>query len=208
MKKILAALAVSALALSVSSAQAQVNELANPSFEDPTVSTGSANDVWFRFGSGANGVSSESTAMPRTGARHIALDIIGTNQFAGVFQNINRPLAPGATVTFTGWHKAVGADLATHELKLEWQGSPNPAQTRVDVLNIGTEYTQFTNMAVAPAGTTGLVVTYAISTFGAGQGDSTTYIDDFNLTIIPEPATAGMAGVSLAGLAFMRRRRK
>jgi hypothetical protein len=207
MKKILAALAVSALALGFSSANAQ-NLLENPSFENPTVDTGSANDVWFRFGSGAAGVSNESTAMPRTGARHIALDVVGANQFAGVYQNINQTVNPGQTVTFTGWHKSVGADLATHELKLEWQGTPNPPQNRIDVLNITDAYTQFTHTGVAPAGTTGLVVTYAISTFGPNQGDSTTYIDDFSLTIIPEPATAGMAGVSLAGLAFMRRRRK
>jgi hypothetical protein len=136
------------------------------------------------------------------------LDTVGANQFAGVFQNLNRPVTAGATVTFTGWHKAVGADLSTHELKLEWQGSPNPPQNRVDVFNIGSDYTQFTHIGVAPAGTTGLVATYAISTFGAGQGDTTVYIDDFSLTIVPEPATVGMAGVSLAGLAFIRRRRK
>jgi hypothetical protein len=107
------------------------NLLENPSFEDPTVDMGSANDVWFRFGSGAAGTSNESTAAPRTGSRHIVLDVIGANQFAGVFQNINMAVSPGQVVTFTGWARAV-----------------------------------------------------------------------------PEPATAGLAGMSLAGLAFMRRRRK
>jgi hypothetical protein len=212
MKKILAALAaVSALALGFSTAHAQ-NVLANPSFEDPTVDTGSANDVWFRFdsdGAGNAQVSAESTVMPRTGSRHIELSMIGSNQFAGVFQNINQVVNPGQKVTFTGWHKA--ADLpfnATVELKLEWQGSPNPPQNRVDVLTMGGDYEQFMHMGVAPAGTTGLVVTYAISSFGAGQGDARVFIDDFSATIIPEPATVGMMGASFAGLALVRRRRK
>jgi hypothetical protein len=204
-KMLLPALALLALLASPTSAQ---NLLDNPSFEDPTVDMGSANDVWFRFGSGVNGVSSESTVMPRTGSRHISLQTVGPNQFAGVFQNLNMAVSPGQIVTFTGWHKSVGTDLATHELKLEWQGTPNPPQNRLDVLNVPTDYTMFTHTGVAPAGTTGLVVTYAISTFGPGQGDSTTYIDDFSLTIIPEPATAGVMGMGLLGLiGFIRRRR-
>ncbi|HEX6963517.1 MAG TPA: hypothetical protein VF175_16740, partial [Lacipirellula sp.] len=69
--KLLVALTIATFGAMQASAQ---NLVENPSFEDPTVDMGSANDVWFRFGSGANGVSSESTAMPRTGARHIALE--------------------------------------------------------------------------------------------------------------------------------------
>src|SRR5262245_56294331 len=99
-KMLLPALALFALAASQASAQ---NLVENPSFEDPTVDMGSANDVWFRFGSGAGGVSSESTAMPRTGQRHISLQLVGTNQFAGVFQNLNMAVSPGQIVTFTGW---------------------------------------------------------------------------------------------------------
>jgi hypothetical protein len=59
------------------------------------------------------------------------LDVIGANQFAGVFQNINMTVSPGQVVTFTGWARS-----------------------------------------------------------------------------IPEPTTVGMAGISLAGLALARRRRK
>jgi hypothetical protein len=72
---------------------------------------------------------------------------------------------------------------ATQEIKLEWQGMPNPPQDRIDVLTLGTSYSQFTHTATAPAGTTGLVATYAISTFGAGQGDSSVALDDFSLSI-------------------------
>ena len=49
-KNLIAAIVVSALCVLQASAQ---NLVENPSFEDPTVDTGSANDVWFRFGSGA-----------------------------------------------------------------------------------------------------------------------------------------------------------
>jgi hypothetical protein len=205
MRKICTVLAmVSALGLGLSHASAQ-NLLSNAGFEDPTVDTGSAVGNFFRFGSGASGVSTESTAMPRSGARHIDLSIVGPNQFAGVFQTLPGPVNPGQSVTFTGWHKSVENPFnATVELKIEWAGAP---QNRFDVLALGAAYEQFTHTAVAPAGTTGATVTYAISSFGAGQGDATVFVDDFVATVIPEPATFGMLGLGLAGLGVMRRRR-
>jgi hypothetical protein len=206
-KNQLAALAVFMLFASQATAQ---NLVDNPSFESPTVDMGSANDVWFRFGSGTNGTSSESTAMPRTGSRHIALELIGPNQFAGVFQNLNMTINPGDIINFTGWSKnASGVPFnATQEIKLEWQGSPNPPQNRVDVLTLGPNYEMFSHTGVAPAGTTGLVVTYAISSFGPGQQDrSLVYLDDITLTRIPEPATVMLLGTSLFGLIGLRRRK-
>ena len=208
-KNLLAALAVFMLFAPQATAQ---NLVENPSFEDPTVSSGSANDVWFRFGSGANGTSLESTVMPRTGSRHIELGLVGPNQFAGVFQNLNMPVSPGQVVNFTGWAKNGSTALfnATQEIKLEWQGSPNPPQNRLDDLTLGSNYEMFSHSAVAPAGTTGLVVTYAISSFGMGQtGNTLVYLDDITVTIIPEPATVGLLGINSLGLvAFARRRRK
>jgi hypothetical protein len=205
---LLAALVVVVLVASKAGAQ---NLVDNPSFEDPTVSMGSANDVWFRFGSGGSGISAESTDMPRTGARHIALELVGANQFAGVFQNLNMAVSPGQIVNLSGFAKnALGAPFnATQEIKLEWQGMPNPPQNRMDVLTLGSDYEMFSHTGVAPAGTTGLVVTYAISSFGAGQGDALVYLDDISVTIIPEPATIGLLGLGSLGLvAFARRRRK
>jgi hypothetical protein len=198
---------VVALAVALPSARALAqNLLDNPGFEDPTVSMGSANDVWFRFGSGAGGTSSESTTAPRSGARHIELTTIGANQFAGVFQNLNLPVAPGDIVTFSGFHKSVGSPFnATVEVKLEWQGAP---QNRLDILALGTAYEPFSHQGVAPAGTNGLVVTYAISSFGAGQsGTASVHIDDFSVTIVPEPAALGTLAFGLFGLASVRRRR-
>jgi hypothetical protein len=208
-KNLLAALAVFMLFASLATAQ---NLVENPSFEDPTVSMGSANDVWFRFGSGANGTSSESTAMPRTGTRHIELSLMGANQFAGVFQNLNMPISPGQIVNLSGFAKNVsGAPFnATQEIKLEWQGTPNPPQNRLDDLTLGSDYEMFSHTGVAPAGTTGLVVTYALSSFGPGQmGNSLVHLDDITVTIVPEPAAVGLVGLGSLGLvAFARRRRK
>ena len=207
-KTLFAALAMLTFAASQVAAQ---NLVDNPSFEDPTVDTGSANDVWFRFGSGPLGTSSESTAQPRTGARHIALETGGANQFAGVFQNLNMAVNPGQLVTLSGYAlNAAGIPFAaTQEIKLEWQGSPNPPQNRLDVLTMGDTYSQFTHSGIAPAGTTGLVVTYAISTFGAGQGEALVYLDDMSVTIVPEPATFGLIGTgALAFIGLARRRRR
>ena len=196
-----------ALALPSTQALAQ-NLLENPGFEDPTVNTGSANDVWFRFGSGPGGTASESTANPHGGARHVELSTLSANQFAGVFQNLNQPISPGDVVQFSGFHRAAGPFDATIELKLEWQGSPNPPQNRLDLLTLGTDYQQFTHTGIAPPGTTGLVITYALSSFGPGQGDPTTVqIDDFQATIVPEPTTFATLAFGLLGLSRLRRPR-
>jgi hypothetical protein len=206
-KNLLAALSL--FMLIASQAFAQPNLVENPSFEDPTVDMGSANDVWFRFGSGLAGVSAESTTMPRTGSRHIELALGAPNQFAGVFQNLNMTINPGQIVNLMGWAKnALGAPFAaTQEIKLEWQGAPNPPQNRLDVLTLGSDYEMFSHTGVAPDGTTGLVVTYAISSFGPGQSEALVFLDDIKVSIVPEPATVMLLGISLFGLIGLRRRK-
>lgn len=165
--------------LGMASAHAQ-NLLINPGFEDPT-STTSPIGNWFRFGSGVDGTSEDSAVMPRSGAGHVDLALIGPNQFAGVTQTLPTPINPGQTVRFSGWHKSVDNPFnATVEIKIEWAGAP---QSRIDLLTLGQNYEPFMYSAVAPAGTTGASVTYAISTFGGGQGDSRVFIDDFSASI-------------------------
>ena len=205
-KMLLTAFAIAALGAAPAVAQ---NLLANPGFELPTTTT-TAMGNWFRFGSGANGSAFDSTTMPHAGQGHIGLEIFGANQFAGVFQNLGIPVFPGQTVTLSGFAKsASGAPFAaTQEIKLEWQGTPNPPQNRLDDLTLGSDYEQFSHVGVAPAGTTGLVVTYAISTFGGGQGDSLVYLDDMSVTIVPEPATVALMGLGGLAVVAMRRRRK
>ena len=112
------------------------------------------------------------TVQPRTGSRHIALELADSAQFAGIFQNLNMPVNPGQLVTFSGYAlDAAGIPFnATQEIKLEWQGSPNPMQNRLDVLTLGDTYSQFTHSGIAPAGTDGLVVTYALCVLWPGPG--------------------------------------
>lgn len=217
MRKTLLMLAI--LALGASSAAAQ-NAVNNPGFEDPTIDTGSAIGKWFRFDSDNAATvpieadSSESTVLPRSGTRHIALSTLGANQFAGVFQTLEnpafpggaRPIGPGATINFTGWHQAVGTTNQTSEIKIEWTGAP---QNRFDILNVPVgQYSQFSHSGVAPVGTTGATITYAISTFGAGQNTTAlVYLDDIVVTVIPEPATMGGMALGLVGLLRLRRRK-
>lgn len=197
-KQLTMALVLVAFAVGVQQANAQ----GNPGFE--TVPVGGVGD-WNTFAGG--GTSTHSTLMPRSGTGHMDLTVNGPNGFAGVYQPLGIVVNPGDTVTFTGYHKSlVDPFNGTREVKLEWTGAP---QLRVDELVIPTEYTQFSLQGVAPAGTTGLTVTYAISTFGAGQNESAVYIDDFNVAIkrIPEPTSLmlGLAGV--LGLVGLVRRR-
>jgi hypothetical protein len=85
---------------------------------------------------------------------------------------------------------------------------PNPPLNLLADLTLGTDYEMFSHTGVAPAGTTGLVVTYAIQSFGAGQGNALVHLDDFTVTIVPEPATIGLVALGSLGLVAFARRRK
>jgi hypothetical protein len=200
---VLAALAIATLTTTQTFAQ---NQLANPGFELPTTDTTSMGN-WFRFGSAPDGFASDSTVDPHSGVGHMDVNTIGPNQFAGVFQLLPVPVSPGQTVTFSGWHKsAIDPFNGTIELKIEWAGAP---QNRLDVLSLGTDYEQFTHTGVAPAGTTGATITYAISSFGAGQsGNVRVFVDDLSAVVVPEPASASMLIVGLMAVGHRMRRRR
>ncbi len=205
MKRITMSFAVLALVAAAACQASAQNLIANPGFELPTVDMGSSLGNWFRFGSGAGGTSSDDTSMPRTGSGNIELSVVGANQFAGIFQKLPGTISPGQILTFSGWAKSAFEPFAaTQEIKIEWTGAPT---NQLNVLTLPTTYTQFTHTAVAPAGTTGATVTYAIATFGPGQGDSVVFLDDFSATVIPEPATVGLLLVGLAGIGVLRRRK-
>lgn len=199
--------------LAVSFASRAVAQIANGGFELPTVDAGSSVGNWFRFAGsdgspGSGGISSDSTAMPRSGLGNIDLETLAGNSFAGIFQTLTVPVLPGYQVAFTGWHKLVspGPYAAQSEIKLEWQG-PNTPDDVITTIVPTSDYTKFTHTGTAPAGTTGLVVTYAVASFVPGGGAAEVYGDDFAVTVIPEPATAGMLGLGLLGLARIRRRK-
>jgi hypothetical protein len=211
MKKQLACMLTLCMALAAGVSQA---EPGNPGFETVPPVGGSPMGDWNTFSGGPGAASLQATLMPHSGTGHMDLQVGGANAFAGVYQRLVSTVNPGDIVTLTGYHKSlVDPFNATRELKLEWQpatGQPGIPQLRVDTLEIPTEYTQFSLQGVAPAGTVGLVVTYAISSFGAGQGEANVYLDDMNVSIeriIPEPTSAMLGLLGLVGMAGLVRRR-
>jgi hypothetical protein len=204
-----AALAVVAFSARGASAQ---NLLANPGFEDPVTSDGAPFvGSWEAFNGGAGASSVNSSVMPRSGAMHLDLSIINSNNnFAGAFQDVPG-LAPGTNVVFSGWHKTTTnpLDLGT-EIRIEWRNataevSRTPNLVLVPVLG---QYTQFNLPSVVPAGADTARVVYAVQTFGAEPTNTgTVFVDDTSFVKIPEPSTVALAGLGGFGLTARRRRR-
>lgn len=188
-------------AISLAATGSQAFALGNGGFE--TVPVGGSGD-WTTFA--GTGSSAHATSDPRSGTGHMQLTLTGSNDFAGVFQvGAVTGLNTGDIVTFSGWHKSLLDPFAgTREVKIEWVGAP---QLRVDTFTIGTSYEQFSLSGATPAGVTGATLTYAISSFGPGQGLSVVNIDDFEVTVtpVPEPTTVGLGALGLLGLAVRRR---
>jgi hypothetical protein len=204
----IAALAMIALALApVANAQ-----LANPGFESPITADGPPFvGFWEGFSGAATATAATSTVMPRTGAQHLALSIVNTNDtFTGVFQDVPG-LTPGNAFSFSGWHKRTTTPLDLDaEIRIEWRNSVTDMEvgrTPNTVPVIGTDYAQFTVSAPVPAGANTARVVYAIQTFSGGPtNNGTVFLDDMSV-VIPEPGSALLAVCSLIGLAGAARRR-
>jgi hypothetical protein len=208
MKRFLSAVvpALIVVALSAPYATAQ-NLLANPGFEDPVTADGPPFvGSWEAF-QGGGPLSQNSTTMPRSGAQHLELFINNqANNFAGAFQDVPN-LVPGQSATFSGWHKLVSGGAGGTEIRIEWRNSvSNTEVSRTPNLvpPITSDYTQFSLVAVVPAGADLARPVYAIQSFG-GPPTQQVFVDDASFTVIPEPTSLAMC---LVGLVLHVRRRR
>lgn len=208
-------LAIAAVvATMLSSTQALANEFADPSFESPITFdgppfVGSWEGFSGNFGSGSSSTAN-SAVSPHTGAGHVDLTITSASGFAGVFQDIPN-LIPGTPVVFSGWHSGNGTPANyTSEVRIEWRNSvSNTEISRTpNLLPVSlSAYTQFVLPWTVPVGADTARAVYALATFGTPpQLGGTVFIDDFSFIAIPEPSTMTLIGMSLVGLAGMRRR--
>lgn len=206
--KLFAASALVLIALVTRPASAQM--LANGGFEEPVTTDGPPFvGSWEAFNGGAGGQAVNSTAMPRTGAGHLALSIAEVdNTFAGVFQDVPN-LTPGAPVTFSGYHLTTTTPLGVGtEVRIEWRNSTSNSEvgrtTNLTPVPTG-QYTPFTLNATVPAGADTARVVYAIQSFGPEPSNNgVVYLDD--LSFVPEPSGL-LLGCVVGGLLAMRRRR-
>ncbi len=187
--------------------------LANPGFEDPITSDGAPFvGFWEGFSGGAGATAENSSTMPRTGALHLSLSIVNTNDtFAGVFQDVPG-LSAGQPLQFSGWHKTTTTPLDLDaEVRIEWRNSGTDTEvsrTPNFLPVITTDYAPFELTANVPAGADTARLVYAIQTFTGGPtNNGTVFLDDMRAAIVPEPASALIAGCGLLGLLGLARRR-
>jgi hypothetical protein len=205
-------LAAAAAAICGPRAAAQ-NLLTNPGFEDASTFTQDGPPFvgsWEAFNGSANSFSIRDDVSPRTGGFDAHLSInASNNDFAGLFQDV--PITAGALYNYSGFHKSANLNPSDYvtEARFEWRNSvSNTEVSRNQVLPIaGAQYTPFSLTFAAPAGADTARVVYAIQTFSdtGVLNTGTVFLDDFSLTRVPEPSSIVLA--SLAGLAFLRRRK-
>jgi hypothetical protein len=211
--RVVLTMALAFVALAASQAAAQ-NLLTDPGFEDPTKFTMDGAPFvgfWEAF-NGGGPTSVQDGVMPRSGAGDAHLTVNNhNNNFAGFFQDV--PVAAGQILTYSGWNKADALPFGPGlEYRIEWRnaaGNNEVGRTPNFVPVVTTEYTPFSTVQVVPAGADLARVVYAIQTFGGTSDTGQVFLDDFSVTVIPEPATMALAGLAgTAAFVALGRRRK
>lgn len=175
-------------------------------FEGVTlVDDGSGVGKFGPFTGNAASTYSVSTTNPHTGAEAMDLDIGGVaNSFVGVFQDVT--IAPLETINYSLFHAANVAAAGAIEIRIEWRDSVNNVEisrTGNSTPSPGTSYELFSLVETAPAGADTARVVYALQSFG---GNTTIAANVDDITVIPEPTSSLLAGLSALGLMIRRRR--
>lgn len=186
-------------------ASAQTELLPNPGFEDLN-NDGNVGDGWGSFG--AAGLNEFFGG----GNGHASLFTDNNGNSGGVFHT-GIPGSPGVLYEFTLLDTFIeGNSMTDFQFGLEFFQADDSTQISAEVEtvevpeNLGGGLV-FSTTAVAPAGT---VFVRPIMLFGPvtapSSGGANTFVFEASLVAIPEPATATLVGLTLAGVALRRRR--
>jgi hypothetical protein len=177
----------------------------NSGFEDGSTTN---RPYWTHFGGDNNDPRIEDYAN-HSGTNGLAYR--GWTAGGGIYQDIAASGASNYVMTFYAYRDDIFSSGYNTEVKLEfYDGSPTPVNLLLAVTNnLSTTVSSWTNLslnALSPAGTTW--VRPVLSYSGTAGTDGALKLDDLNLTstMIPEPTTVSLIGVSLISLLALRRR--
>jgi len=155
---------------------------------------------------------------PFAGSFHGTIGILFLeNSFAGFVQQIDN-VTVGANYNFEFYARSQSPTLGgiNAEFRLEYLDAAGnfiggQFDNNVDISSSLTDsYQLFSQNSVAPVGATTLSAVVAVQSFGTGDGSNDNTgaldVDNFSVSIVPEPTSLGLLGLAAAGLVVRRRR--
>lgn len=139
------------------------------------------------------------------------------NSFAGFVQQINN-ITVGANYNFDFYARSqtptlggINAEFRTEYLDAAGNFIGGQFINNVDISSSLTDtYQLFSQNTVAPVGATTLSAVVVVQSFGVGDGSNDNVgaidVDNFSVSIVPEPTSLGLLGLAAAGLVVRRRR--